>query len=216
MKKRLVIFDLDGTLVDTIDDLALSANHALGTEGYPTHELARYRAMVGGGIRKLIERALPEQARCEASIERVRREMVAWYDHHDTVHSRPYPGISELLVDLAERGVAMAVASNKYNAATRRIVAHFFPDVAFVAVFGQRKNVKLKPDPMVVRHVLKAAKIGAGETLFVGDSVIDVETARAAGVESVAVSWGFCPRAELEAARPDHIVDHAQQIVRLV
>jgi len=219
--KRLVIFDLDGTLVDTIDDLAASANHALAGCGYPQHDPLAYRAFVGNGVLKLIERALPTEARNEAEIQRVRDCMVAHYDRHDTERSRPYPGVHELLRELVRCGVMVAVASNKYNRATRRIVAHFFPDIPFVAVFGQRKNVKIKPDPMVVRHVLKvpavkAVGIGADETLMVGDSAVDIETARAAGIGVVAVSWGFSLRGDLEQASPNHIVDRAEELLKFL
>jgi len=214
--KRLVIFDLDGTLVDTIDDLACSANHALAQMDYPAHESARYRTFVGNGMLKLIERALPEDARSEANILRMREAMVAHYDRHNTDRSKPYPGVEELLGELARRGTMLAVASNKYNRAARKIVAHYFPGIPFVAVFGQRKNVRIKPDPMVVRHVLKAAKATPAETLYVGDSGVDIQTARAAGVESVAVTWGFCPREELEAHAPDHMVGKADEILKYI
>ena len=118
MDTKLVIFDLDGTLLDTIDDLAAATNHALQQNGYPAHERSAYRYFVGNGITRLVERALPEAARDEETVMRVRRDFVDYYSEHNTDRTRPYPGIESLVGKIAERGVRMAVASNKYQAAT--------------------------------------------------------------------------------------------------
>ena len=134
---RLVIFDLDGTLLDTIDDLAASTNYALRRNGYPEHELAAYRYFVG----KLIERALPEAERSAQNVERLRRDFVEYYTEHSADLTKPYPGIRETVSELGRRGIVRAVASNKYQAATEKLVAHFFGEETFRVVLGQREGI---------------------------------------------------------------------------
>ena len=175
--KKLVIFDLDGTLLNTIADLAQSTNHALSVLGYPTHEESAYNFMVGNGI---------------------------------------YPGIPELLEQLQSLGLQIAVASNKYQAATQKLIAHYFPKINFVAVFGQREGVNVKPDPTIVDDILSIAKTDRKDVLYVGDSGVDMQTAINAGVTSCGVTWGFRPRTELEEFHPDYIADKAEEILKRI
>ena len=214
--KQLVIFDLDGTLLNTIADLAQSTNYALKELGYPTHEEDAYRFMVGNGINKLFERALPEGEKTEANVLRVRQKFVPYYDLHNADKSLPYPGIPELLADLQTQGIQLAVASNKYQAAAEKLIAHYFPSIHFIAVFGQREGIPTKPDPAVVHEILKIAAMASTDTLYVGDSGVDMQTAINAGVTSCGVTWGFRPRTELEAFHPDYIVERAEEIARIV
>ena len=214
--KHLVIFDLDGTLLNTIADLAQSTNYALKELGYPTHEEDAYRFMVGNGINKLFERALPEGEKTEANVLRVRQKFVPYYDLHNADKSLPYPGIPELLTDLQTQGIQLAVASNKYQAAAEKLIAHYFPSIHFIAVFGQREGIPTKPDPAVVHEILKIAAMASTDTLYVGDSGVDMQTAINAGVTSCGVTWGFRPRTELEAFHPDYIVERAEEIARIV
>lgn len=151
---RLVIFDLDGTLLDTIDDLAASTNYALRRNGYPEHELAAYRYFVGNGVAKLIERALPEAERSAQNVERLRRDFVEYYTEHSADLTKPYTGIRETVSELGRRGIVRAVASNKYQAATEKLVAHFFGEETFRVVLGQREGIAPKPDPTIVRDIL--------------------------------------------------------------
>lgn len=213
--KKLIIFDLDGTLLNTIADLANSTNHALKTLGYPTHEADAYNFMVGNGINKLFERALPEGEKSEENVLRVRNEFLPHYDLHNADESRPYPGIPELLKALQADGKLIAVASNKYQAATRKLIERYFPDIHFTAVFGQREGVNVKPDPTIVNDILAIAGISKEETLYVGDSGVDMQTAINSGVTSCGVTWGFRPRTELESFHPNYIVDKAEEIARL-
>lgn len=214
--KRLIIFDLDGTLLNTIADLAQSTNHALHALGYPTHEESAYNFMVGNGINKLFERALPEGEKNEENVLRVRKEFIPYYDVHNADKSRPYPGISELLEQLQAKGLQIAVASNKYQAATEKLIAHYFPGIRFTAVFGQREGVNVKPDPTIVEDILAIAKVAKEDVLYVGDSGVDMQTAINAGVTSCGVTWGFRPRAELDSFQPDNIVDKAADILKLI
>ena len=210
--KKLVIFDLDGTLLNTIADLANSTNYALKVLGYPIHEPDKYNFMVGNGINKLFERALPDGEKTEENVLRVRQEFVPYYDQHNADKSRPYPGVTELLETLQTAGMQLAVASNKYQAATEKLIAHYFPNIKVTAVFGQREGIPVKPDPIIVKEILQIAKVQEEETLYVGDSGVDMQTAINAGVTSCGVTWGFRPRTELESFHPDHIVDNAEEI----
>ncbi|MDR0657759.1 MAG: HAD family hydrolase [Mediterranea sp.] len=214
--KELIIFDLDGTLLNTIADLAQSVNYALERLGFPTHKEAAYSFMVGNGIYKLFERALPEKERTEENILRVRELFIPFYSRHSMDKSRPYPGIPELLETLRSQGKLMAVASNKYQAGTEELVAHYFPEIEFAAVFGQREGIAPKPDPAIVYDILRITATPQGNVLYVGDSGVDMQTANNSHITSCGVTWGFRPRTELEAFRPNHIVDTANEILALV
>lgn len=211
--KKLVIFDLDGTLLDTIADLGTACNYALEKKGYRRHPLSVYPYMVGNGIRKLIERA--QQDASPEEVDELLQLFREYYDVHCTDYTKPYPGIRDLLFDLNARGIAMAVASNKYEAATKRIVRHFFPDTPFVGVFGQVESRPAKPDPSIDFQVLLAHPTPKSETMHVGDSAVDIETARRACVTSVGVTWGFRPVTELRKAYADHIVSSPYDILQL-
>lgn len=211
--KSLVIFDLDGTLLNTIADLGMACNYALEKLGYPPHPISAYNFMVGNGVRKLLERAQPD-ADAE-TIDRLLVHFRQYYDMHCTDHTSPYPGIRELLQDLVAKGIKVAVATNKYQSAASQIISHFFPDIPFVAVEGQVEDRPVKPDPSVVFAVLNISPTPKAEVLFVGDSGVDIETARRACVDSVGVTWGFRPVSELRRAYADNIVNTASDIYKL-
>ena len=210
--KKLVIWDLDGTLLNTIADLARSTNYALRENGFPEHEVSAYNFFVGNGINKLFERALPEGARDETNIRRIRGAFLPYYDRHNADESVPYPGIPELLDRLARQGVKLAVASNKYQAATRALISRFFPTIPFAVVLGQREGIPTKPDPAIVDEILARTGIAREDTLYVGDSDVDMRTALNSGVDACGVCWGFRPRAELEKYHPAHIAERPEDI----
>lgn len=214
--KKLAIFDLDGTLLNTIEDLGYAANHALQAHGYPTHSIASYPFFVGNGVRRLIERVLPEDARTEATIDRLLITFKEYYNDHNTDYTKPYEGIPELLSLLSSRGVAIAVASNKYQAATEKLISHFFPTLSFIAVEGQKEGVPVKPDPSIVFEILAKAKTPKADTIYIGDSGVDMETARRACVDSVGVTWGFRPEKELVENHADTIVNRPDDIAKLI
>ncbi len=214
--KKLVIFDLDGTLLDTIADLAESTNHALKQLGYPTHDVETIRTFVGNGINKLLERALPAHEQTEENVMRMRSYFVPYYDAHNADLSSPYPGIVSLLEDLQAKGIMLAVASNKYQEATVKLVKHYFPMIDFVEILGQREGVNVKPDPSIVFDILKKANVSPEETLYVGDSGVDMQTAINAGVDAVGVAWGFRPRAELESFQPMGLIDKAEELLGFI
>lgn len=214
--KKLVIFDLDGTLLNTIADLAASTNQALHHFGYPVHPIEAYPFFVGNGINKLFERALPEEERTEANVLRIRSRFIPYYDEHNAEFSTPYPGIPELLQILQEKNILLAVASNKYQSATEKLIAHYFPTIRFVQVWGQREGVPIKPDPTIVNDILATTGIHTDEVLYVGDSGVDMQTALNAGVDAIGVTWGFRPRTELEPLHPLAIIDQAEELLRYI
>lgn len=209
---RLVIFDLDGTLLNTIDDLAASTNYALHLHGYLVHKPKEYRFFVGNGITKLIERALPEEARRESVIMEVRKDFVAYYQQHKTDLTRPYPGIPELLQQLKAEGILLAVASNKYHQGTVELVEHYFGKDLFAVVLGQRENIPAKPDPTIVHEILRQTGIDEADTLYVGDSGVDMQTAANSQIRSIGVTWGFRPRRELEENGASRIVEEPKEV----
>ena len=214
--KKLVIFDLDGTLLNTIADLARSTNYALEQNGFPQHDLEEYRFFVGNGINKLFERALPEGQKTEENVLKVRKEFLPYYDIHNADCTTPYPGMPQLLAALQEKGYLLAVASNKYQKATEKLIAHYFPGIRFVAIFGQREGVPVKPNPAVVEEILSLAGVRKEETLYVGDSGVDMQTASNSGVTSIGVTWGFRPKAELEANGATYIINKAEDLNALI
>lgn len=213
--KKLVIFDLDGTLLNTIADLGAASNYALEQCGFPTHPISAYPFYVGSGIRKLLERVLPESSRNVEQVETMRTYFMEYYGKHMTDATEPYPGIIELLQQLTQRGIAIAVASNKYQSAVEYLIGHYFPGLPWAAVEGQKEGVPVKPDPSIVFEILAKCPVAKVDVLYVGDSGIDMETARRACVESAGVTWGFRPASELSEHLAGHIVDTTSQLLRL-
>ncbi|MDD6020215.1 MAG: HAD family hydrolase [bacterium] len=214
--KKLVIFDLDGTLINSIEDLGQAANYALSKNGFPTHSLASYPFFVGNGVRNLIRKALPEENRNDTTIDSLLKDFKEYYDDHNVDSTKPYDGIMELLKQLQEQDVKLAVASNKYQKATEKIVSQLFPDIKFVSVQGQQDGVNVKPDPSIVFNILGVALVPKAEVVYVGDSGVDMETARRACVDSVGVTWGFRSEKELNEYHADRIVHRASDIFDIV
>ena len=203
--KKLILFDLDGTLLDTLEDLAEAVNHALALRGLPLHSLEEYRTMVGHGVRNLVAQALkasipphsgldPES---DALIDDALADFVAYYQAHIDVHTHPYPGMPELLKELQARGVQLAVASNKFQEGTEYLVQKLFPEISFVAILGNRPGWPLKPDPEIVQEVLRLSGVAPEDALMVGDSPTDMRTAANGGIEALAVTWGYRTAEEL-------------------
>ena len=214
--KKLVIFDLDGTLINTIADLGACTNYALQRLGYPTHDIESYKLRVGNGINNLFRRSLPEGEKTDENVLRVRREFIPYYNAHNTDLSRPYPGMSELLEELQAQGILMAVASNKYQEATTKIITELFPNIRFSAILGQREGVNIKPDPQIVYDILKVAGANKEDVFYIGDSGVDMQTGVNAGVETCGVTWGFRTRAELESFHPQYIMDSVEELKQII
>ena len=210
----MIIFDLDGTLLNTIDDLGMACNHALKHFGYPTHTLEEYKHLVGNGVSKLIERSLPQENRTAETIEKLRNVFVEYYDLHCCERTHPYEGIAQLIETLINQNINIAVASNKYQTAAEQIVHHYFPKT--LRVYGQRDGIPIKPDPYVVNQIRKDFKLNDETVIFVGDSAVDMLTAANANAVSIGVSWGFRGRVELENAHADYIADNTTELKNIL
>lgn len=214
----LIIFDLDGTLLNTIDDLGHACNHALMQSGFPAHAIEEYPALVGNGVKNLIRRALPENERTEENVERVYTAFVPYYDAHNADYTRPYEGIVELLQNLKQAGRTLAVASNKYQAATEKIVNQLFPSI-FDVILGEREGIARKPDPQIVYDIFRMTNHTSNTTssvLYVGDSLVDMETAQNAQLPFIACSWGFVSRQQLLQAGATQIIDHPTELEQFI
>ncbi len=289
--KKLILWDLDGTLIDTLEDLAAAVNHALELRGLPLHSVADYRKMVGHGVRNLVKQALEaslketpdlvggdggvvggdgsvaaddgqqlrasglrwlkeigfsgtvpknnfiqplgeqvlpeegqqlrasglrwqeEQVLPDAYIDAALADFKEYYSAHIDVHTRPYPGMQELLTELQARGVKMAVASNKFQEGTEHLIREFFPDIQFVAILGNRPGYPLKPDPEIVREVLAQAAVEKEDAIMVGDSPTDMRTAANGGIDAVAVSWGYRTEEELSGNQIAHSIEELRRLL---
>lgn len=209
---KLFIFDLDGTLVNSLEDLADATNYALKKHGYATHELSKYRYFVGDGVLKLIERAILEDGNKSDKVMQLIEEFNFYYEKHFSDKTRPYDGITELIKELKEKGIKVAVASNKPDDFTKKIVKTFFGD-NFDIVRGQIEGVPKKPDSSIAINIMHELNVSKEETVFVGDTNIDIRTARNAGTKSVGCLWGFRDYKELAEAGADNIAEKPADIL---
>ena len=214
MKYDAVIFDLDGTLLDTLEDLRSSVNHALRAFGFPERSLEEIRTFVGNGVRNLMLKAVPGGAD-EARFEDVFAEFRRWYAVHWREVTCPYAGVVELMEELHGRGLKLAVVSNKSDAEVRKLCEEFFGGI-LSAVRGEVPGVPRKPAPDSVILVLESLGVERGRALYVGDSEVDVRTARNAGVKCAAVTWGFRTKEELTAEGADTFIDQPLELLRLL
>ena len=214
MKYELVLFDLDGTLLNTIDDLGEAVNHAMAQHGFPLRTRSEYTKMVGHGVRNLVMKALPDDVRDdEAVVDAALADFMAYYTAHIDIHTYPYAGMQELVGELHRKGILMAVASNKFQEGTEHLVARFFPDIPFVAVLGNRPGFLLKPDPEIVNEVLRKTGVGKERVVMVGDSPTDMNTAANSGIKFIAVSWGFRNVKDIEGLT---VVDTAEELKKML
>ena len=191
MKPKLFIFDLDGTLLDTIDDLKEAVNHAMSLRGFPTFTRDEVMAMVGHGARNLMRKALPVGHKDDDMVDAAYNDFKAYYITHIDKYTKPFSGIQDLLAKLHQEGVMLAVASNKFQEGTEHLIKEFFPEIPFVAVLGGRPDFPLKPDPEIVGEVLRKAGVNKEDAVMVGDSDTDMETAANGGIMGIAVNWGY-------------------------
>lgn len=211
---RGVLFDLDGTLADSLADLANATNAALTQLGCPTHPVESYRYFVGAGARELCARALPSDK--QDLVDETLRRMREYYDAHCFDLTKLYPGIPELVSALHERRLKMAVLSNKPDVFTKRMVAHYFNPSPFAIVRGQLPNVPLKPDPTAALQIAYELGIQPSQWLYLGDTNTDMQTAHGAGMHSIGVLWGFRDRAELVATGAEQIVAQPEAVLDLL
>ena len=207
------IFDLDGTLTDSLQDLANAVNYGLRELGYPEHETEAYKKMVGNGAKKLCFRGLPENGKHDA--EKLHELFRDYYTAHCMDNTQLYPGIRELLTELSGKGVALAVATNKPQDTARKIIGHLLPEIHFAKILGGCEERPKKPDPAIISEIL--ADLPEDNTVYMaGDSNVDIRTAKNAGITAIGCTWGFRDRAELESEGADFIVDSADEILDIV
>lgn len=222
-----VLFDLDGTLLDTLEDVGNAANRALRRSGFPEHPLPEYRYLLGGGVRRLFSAALPEPARTEENIRNCIASFHEEYQAAWNVRTRPYLGIPELIAELRRRGIPLAVLSNKPHDFTRQCIQAHFPEGPcgppsllrvgpFAVVFGERVGIPPKPDPAGAVEVAALLGIAPGDTLYLGDTSIDMRTARGAGMRPIGVLWGFRDRDELLSAGAERILAEPHELLPLI
>jgi phosphoglycolate phosphatase len=215
MKKiGAALFDLDGTIANTLDDIAASTNHVLAARGLPTYEHEAYRYFVGEGVTRLLARVLPADKQDLAT--EVAAEFKTVYAEHLLDRTAPYPGIRDLFDQLAARGVAIAVLSNKLDWATQKVVGELFPDVPFSAVVGYSESVPRKPDPTSALAIAERLGVPPPRCALIGDTATDMKTAVAAGMIPVGVLWGFRDDAELAEAGAEHLIAQPAQLLDLV
>lgn len=212
-----VIFDLDGTLLYTLEDIANACNSILAQHFLPTHPVAEYRMMVGNGFDVLVRRALgPGNFLDEKKIADITAEAKNYYFSHLMDKTIPYPGIRECLTELAGNGRSLAVLSNKPDSMTKLIIKHFFPDIPFSMVQGAIPDMPLKPAPDSLLDILENFSWKPDESLYVGDSNIDVITGKNANLKVAAVCWGFRDRQELESANPDFLCSCPDELIKVI
>ncbi|HOX55433.1 MAG TPA: HAD family hydrolase [Candidatus Paceibacterota bacterium] len=213
---RAAIFDLDGTLLDTLDDIANASNCVLAARGFPTHLNSRYRTFVGDGVVKLMARALPEPHRDEATVQACVAEYVQEYERTWNVQTKPYVGVPEMLDGLVSRGLKLAVLSNKPDHFTQRCVGELLAKWAFDAVLGASDRFPRKPHPASAIAVAGRLGVSPAECLYLGDSGVDMQTARAAGMFAVGALWGFRDQAELLESGAELLVQKPGEVLDLL
>jgi len=215
MPYRAVLFDLDGTLLDTLDDLADSMNQVLAAEDFPTHPVDAYRHFIGNGAAKLVERTLPETKRDELTSARCLDAFRCVYQQQWNQKTKPYDGVPELLDTLKNRNVPMAILSNKPHEFVVQCVQSLLPDWPFAAVYGQREGIPPKPDPTVARDLAETLAVPAEEFIYLGDSGVDMQTAVNAGMLPVGALWGFRDAKELRENGAARLIEHPLKLIEL-
>ena len=211
---KAAIFDLDGTIADTLCDLADAVNGGLREIGYPEHSCDEYRYMVGNGAWKLCERALPDEHKDETP--ELHRLFSVNYGRNFLDKTRLYDGIHEVMVRLSEAGVKLAVATNKPEEFAELLIGRLLPDIPFVRVLGGRRDRPSKPDIQMIAEVLAALPDEDCEAYMIGDSNVDIQTGRNAGIHTIGCAWGFRGRSELEAAGAEFVIDKPEEIVSII
>ena len=214
MNCKMIIFDLDGTILDTLEDLFLSTNYALRKSGFPERSIEEVRCFVGNGIRKLIERAVPEQTP-ENLINQVHQDFTKYYAQHCADHTKPYSGILEILQKFRNAGIKTAVVSNKADYAVQTLCADYFPGL-FDAVAGEREGIRRKPAPDAVLAVLHDLQILPEQAVYIGDSDVDIATAENSGLPCISVEWGFRDRAFLLQHGAQKIISVPEELLTLI
>lgn len=213
---KAIIFDLDGTLIDSLEDLADAVNYGLEKMGYTPHPVEAYKRMIGNGAVKLCERALRGYTDFSGETEKLHTFFSEYYNSHSTDKTAPYEGIADLLSELSNNRILMAVASNKPDEFTKSIISGIFRDVPFAAVYGKRENRDTKPAPDIIFDILHDLNLSKEDVILAGDSDVDILTASNAGIKSIGCTWGYRTKEELTAAGADFIVNSPEEILEFI
>jgi phosphoglycolate phosphatase len=216
MSFSAVVFDLDGTLLNTLQDITDSANRVLEEHGLPTYNQEAYKNFVGDGVEMLIVRVLPEEKRDPRTIESLKESFREDYERNWKNSTAPYPDVSQTLEDLRSRGLKLAVLSNKPDHFTRQCVREFFPEKTFQAVLGEREDVPTKPDPAAALEIAKTLGVRPEEVLYVGDTGVDMETAVNAGMYPAGALWGFRPWYQLQRCGARTLLNSPRDVLKLL
>lgn len=212
---KAVVFDLDGTLLDTVQDIANAMNSVLERHGFPLHDIASYRRFIGNGIPKLVYRALPSEVSESVHYSKLLAEVIDEYSKHLDIHTKLYPGIDELLTELVKMGIRLAILSNKDDSFMDEVVATYLSQWEFEVVFGARANTPVKPDPYSGLEIAELMKLQPAEFIFLGDTSVDMLTANNAGMHAVGAAWGFRGREELYANGAELVIDFPTDLLQL-
>ena len=215
MSRKAVLFDLDGTLLDTSEDIGDEVNRVLVSHGYPTHNLNAYRTFIGDGVEMLISRALPSNMRHNETIRLCANEYREYYSHNWDKKTKPYHGVPEMLDILASRGLPMAILSNKPDDSAKQCVVKLLPGWAFDMIIGASAGLPLKPDPTGALEVARQLGMSPTDFLYLGDTAVDMKTALGAGMFAVGVLWGFRPN-ELEESGAQALIGRPAEIMELL
>ena len=216
MSYKAALFDMDGTLLDTLADICDAMNAALARDGFPEHELEAYRYFVGNGVVVLAQRTLPEGSRTEKQVKRSVAAFREIYDKNWAVKTRPYPGVEEMLEALEQKNMFLTILSNKPDDYTKMMVDHYFPTRRFQIVLGATPERPRKPDPATALEIAETLGLAPEEFLYLGDTAVDMQTAVAAGMFPVGASWGFRPVRELEENGARKIIHQPGELVALL
>ncbi|MFI3176182.1 MAG: HAD family hydrolase [Eubacteriales bacterium] len=212
---QAIIFDLDGTLLNTIPDLETAGNHTLTTLGAPTRTTAEFQSMVGNGIPNLVERMLPNDTGNSQLYNVALSEFLSYYEKHSDDQTRPYHGILELLTTLRESGYELGVLTNKEDSLAQDVVQSFFPNL-FTIIHGARKSMASKPDPAGLYHICEQLHLKTSQVLYVGDSEVDMHTAKNAQVDCCAVLWGYRTLEQLQAVGASTFIEEPSELLSLL
>ncbi|MBT4526029.1 MAG: HAD family hydrolase [Deltaproteobacteria bacterium] len=215
MKYKAIIFDMDGTLLNTIDDLANSMNRVLSKDQFPTHTVADYKLMVGYGAYELVKRALPVTINEESDILPYLKQFKADYFENWNVKTELYWGVSEMLNSLEQLEIKLSILSNKPQPATLKCIEQYLHQYRFEIILGQREGIPVKPDPTGALEICDQLGLIPDQVIFIGDTAVDIETGKHAGMYTVGVTWGFRSRLELENAKADYIIDKPEMLMTI-
>lgn len=210
---KLAIFDLDGTLLNTVGGLGNACNYIMEKHNHPTYPIKDYNLKLGGGAYKLIQRALPEEYNKHEYIKKLKEEFYVYYKDNILVETFPYKGITKVLETLQENNILLAVASNKFQSGVEELMNHFFPQIKFSILMGESKDIPTKPNITMIEKIIEHTKVDKSEIIYFGDSDVDMITGNNAGVTPIGVLWGYRPKENLENNGAHKTIENVEDIL---